>query len=614
MCGIVGWINLQGNISDNREIIEQMSETLHYRGPDEYGYYVSKNALLSNRRLVVVDPKGGAQPMTRNHRDNLYTIVYNGELYNTEDIRKMLLAKGYKFNSYSDTEVLLVSYIEWGPDCVKHLNGIYGFVIWDENKKELFMARDRLGVKPLFYSQRGDDFFFGSEIKAILAHPEVNPIIDETGLLEIFGLGPARSPGSGMFKGINEVRPGYCLLYKREGLKVWQYWFLESKEHEDDFETTIEKVRGLLIDTIERQLISDVPVCSFLSGGTDSSAISSIASKVFEREGKGKLKTFSIDYLDNEKYFTPTVFQPNSDPYWVTRMSNYLKTDHYNIVIDTPELSEYLRESVYANDYPGMADIDSSLYLFCREVKKHATVALTGECADEIFGGYPWYRREEDINASTFPWSKFVSDRRKVLSNELLNLPLEEYVEYNYKKTLSEVPKLDGESNYQSRMRELFYLNFQWFMITLLNRKDRMSMANSLEVRVPFANHRIVEYTWNIPPEFKFCDNMEKGFLRRALKGILPYDVLRRKKSPYPKTHNPSYTKAVQKWLKEIMGNKNAPLHQLINKRAVNDIIETAGASYTVPWFGQLMRGPQLMAYLIQLNIWLEDYKIILQI
>ncbi len=613
MCGIVGWINLKQNLSEQKQVIEKMSKTLRNRGPDESGYFISENALLSNRRLVVVDPTGGSQPMTKTVDGRDYTIVYNGELYNTDEIRQTLIVKGYSFKSYSDTEALLVSYLEWGPQCVDYLNGIFAFAVWDQTQKQLFIARDRMGVKPLFYTQSEGSLIFGSEIKALLAHPKVDPVVDQTGLLEIFGLGPARSPGNGIFKDIHEIRPGYCLTYSSSGLKAWQYWKLKNKPHSETLDDTVEHVQSLIIDAIKRQLISDVPVCTFLSGGTDSSAISAIASSVYREKGVGKLKTFSVDYQDNDKYFCPNRFEPNADSYWVNKMVEFTGSEHHYIFIDTPELASFLREAVIANDYPGMADIDSSLYLFCREVKKSATVALSGECADEIFGGYPWFRREQDINAGTFPWSKSVGSRRKILSRELAGLPLEDYVEAKYKESLREVPVTEDEPFCERRMRELFYLNFQWFMITLLNRKDRMSMANSLEVRVPFADHRIVEYTWNIPSAYKFVDNTEKGLLRRALQQILPHEIATRKKSPYPKTHHPGYTRAVQRWLEEILRDKSAPLHQLIDYAAAQDLVNTGGASYNAPWYGQLMRGPQLMAYLIQLNIWLEEYKIMLK-
>jgi len=610
MCGIVGWFDAQRDLSMEKETIERMTNTLIKRGPDDSGIYTSRHLLLGHRRLIVVDPEGGVQPMTRQLGDHSYTIVYNGELYNTEDLRKTLKQKGYRFKSYSDTEVLLVSYIEWKTDCVLYLNGIYAFAIWDEHEKTLFLARDRLGVKPLFYIFKGTTFLFGSEIKALLAHPEVEPAVEEKGLMEVIGLGPARSPGCGVFKDIHEIPPGYCLLCNPRGIRMKRYWQLKSEVHNEDLDTTVDHVKSLLIDAVERQLVSDVPVCTFLSGGLDSSAISAITARAFKRDGKGILNTYSIDYVDNELFFKPSEFQPNSDSHWSQRVADFIGSKQHNILIDTPRLVSALEDAVIANDLPGMADIDSSLYLFCKEVKKGATVALSGECADEIFGGYPWFRRAEDINADTFPWSKSTKERKQILSKEFNNLPLEDYVAAKYQETLKEMPKLEGESQREQRMRELFYLNLKWFMITLLNRKDRMSMANSLEVRVPYADHRIVEYVWNIPWEMKYCDSIEKGLLRRALKGILPKDVLMRRKSPYPKTHNPAYLKAVQKWMREILQDPTSPILQIVDIDKVTEIVETGGAAFGKPWFGQLMTGPQLIAYLIQVNIWMKEYNI----
>ena len=610
MCGIVGWINYDVDLQDKTKVIQKMTDTLAKRGPDTEGFYMNPNTLFGHRRLVVVDPEGGKQPMTKRLGDLEYTIIYNGELYNTEDLRKKLIEKGYKFESYSDTEVLLTAYIEWGPDCVDELNGIFAFGIWDASQKRLFMARDRLGVKPLFYTLKGDSFIFASELKALLAHPEMEAILTDEGIMEIFGLGPARSPGNGVFKGVHELPPGYCLLYNYDGLKLREYWKLESKPHEEDLETTVEHTRGLLIDAVVRQLVSDVPVCTFLSGGLDSSAISSIAAQHFLADGKGMLETYSIDYVDNDIFFKPTEFQPDSDEIWIKKMTQYIGSKHNRILIDTPQLVEALEEAVKANDLPGMADVDSSLYFFCKEVRKNSTVALSGECADEIFGGYPWFRREEDISANTFPWSKATVERKALLGKDFSRLPVEDYVQDKYETSLKEVPRLYGETQAQHRMREIFYLNLKWFMVTLLNRKDRMSMANGLEVRVPFADHRIVEYAWNIPWEMKFCDDREKGLLRRAFKGILPKDVLERKKSPYPKTHNPAYTKALQRQLKMVLMNPTSPILQLVNKEAIWNIAETGGAAFGKPWFGQLMTGPQLMAYLIQVNTWLKLYNV----
>ncbi|HSQ89411.1 asparagine synthase (glutamine-hydrolyzing) [Romboutsia sp.] len=610
MCGITGWINNTENISSKTKIIENMTETLSNRGPDSFGTYVSVNALLGHRRLTIVDPEGGLQPMTRIIGDNKYTIVYNGELYNTEDVRLKLKAKGYTFKAYSDTEVLLVSYIEWGQDCLKHINGIFAFGIWDENNKSLFLARDPLGVKPLFYSVKGDNLLFASEIKALLKHPIIERIVDKEGLLDIFGLGPARSLGSGIFRDIKEIPPAYCMFYKDGRFNLREYWTLSARHHKEDIDTTTDHVRSLLVDAIERQLVSDVPVCTFLSGGLDSSAISTIAANSFKCDGKEVLNTFSIDYKDNDKYFKSNEYQPNSDAIWAEKMADFIGSNHHNIILNNEDLVSSLKDSVLAMDLPGMADVDSSLYLFCKEVRKKSTVALSGECADEIFGGYPWYTRPQDINSNTFPWSKSVDHRKNILSKEFKNLPLEEYVNEKYIDTIKKVPKLPGESHEESRMRELFYLNIKWFMITLLNRKDRMSMANGLEVRVPFADYRLVEYAFNIPNEMKFCDGREKGILRRALRGILPDDIIYRKKSPYPKTHHTQYTKAVQQWMREILNDKNSPILNLIDINVVNEIVESGGTSFTKPWFGQLMTGPQLIAYLIQLDTWMREYNV----
>lgn len=611
MCGIVGWVNYEVNLQDKSKIMKKMTDTLSKRGPDAEGYYFNTNAAFGHRRLIVVDPEGGGQPMTKRLGDFEYTIIYNGELYNTEDLRNKLLEKGYEFEGYSDTEVLLTAYIEWGPDCVEELNGIFAFGILDEKEGRLFMARDRLGVKPLFYALRGNSFVFASELKALLSHPDIEAVISEEGIMEIFGLGPARSPANGVFKGIKELPPGYCLIYNEyDGIRIREYWKLVSKPHEEDLETTVAHTRSLVLDAVVRQLVSDVPVCTFLSGGLDSSAISAIAANHFREAGKGTLETYSIDYVDNDLFFKPTEYQPDADHVWVKKMCQHIGSSHNRILIDTPQLLAALEDAVTANDLPGMADVDSSLYLFCRAVKEKSTVALSGECADEIFGGYPWFRRSEDISANTFPWSKATAERSRLLKGELSGLPIEAYVASRYEEALREVPRLEGETEMQHRMRELFYLNLKWFMVTLLNRKDRMSMANGLEVRVPFADHRIVEYAWNIPWEMKFCDEREKGLLRRALNGILPQEVIERKKSPYPKTHNPGYTKALQRQLKMLLLKPSTPLLQLIDKKAVMEIAETGGAAFGKPWFGQLMTGPQLMAYLIQVNTWLELYRI----
>jgi len=610
MCGIAGLVNFKDNIVQDKNILERMVKTLEKRGPDAKGYYISSNVLLGHRRLIVVDPKGGIQPMTKIFEGKKYTLVYNGELYNTEDLRKELKQEGFTFDSYSDTEVLLTAYICFGKECINKLIGIFAFGIFDEDKSEVFLARDQMGVKPLFYTMKENTLIFGSEIKTILANPKIKREINREGLTELFGLGPAITPGGAIFKDIKEIAPANCLLISSDNtIKTWEYWSLEAKEFKETEEEAIIHTRDLLIDAINRQLVGDVPICTFLSGGLDSSAISAIAAKSFKDKGK-KLTTYSIEYEDNDKYFKSSLFQPTSDEYFADVMAKFIDSNHRKVVLDHSNLALALKDAVIARDLPGMADIDSSLLLFCKEIRKDFVVGLSGECADEIFGGYPWFTRDEMFYLDTFPWARFVNNRKVIVNDNLKNMKIEELVRAQYEKSLSKVPHLDNESKRDYRMKEISYLNLKWFMVNLLNRKDRASMYNSLEVRVPFADIRLVEYAFNMPSEIKLYKGREKGLLRAALEGILPKDIIYRKKSPYPKTHNPVYTDIVCGMMTKILDDKSSPIHEIIDDNAIREIIETKGDSYKTPWYGQLMTGPQLIAYLIQINIWLKEYNI----
>lgn len=614
MCGIVGWTDFNGTLTKEAGVLMAMAEKLSKRGPDASGYWFSEEAALGHQRLVVVDPEGGRQPMMRMKGSKQYVLVYNGELYNTEELRKELEQRGCFFEGWSDTEVLLNAYMEWGEACLEKLNGIFAFAVWDAERKTLFLARDRIGVKPLFYSKKGSVFFFASEIKAILAHPTVTPKINREGLAEIFALGPARTPGHGVFLGISELKPGYCMLIDRYGTKVKQYWSLISHSHEESFDKTAAHVRELLYDSIKRQLVSDVPLCTLLSGGLDSSAITAVAAQVYQNEKMEPIRTFSVDYIGNEQHFQPSVFQPNADAPWVDRVSQYLGTDHTSCFIDTPELAEALFPAVIARDLPGMADVDSSLLLFSRWIKQRATVGLSGECADEVFGGYPWFYRSAEGSGDTFPWSQRIDDRLKLFSHELLDaIRPKNYIAARYEEALDEVPRFQGDTKEEAGMRELFYLNLTRWMPTLLDRKDRMSMAAGLELRVPFCDHRLVEYAWNVPWEMKNYKNREKGLLRQALTGLLPEDVLWRKKSPYPKTHNPSYIEAVRGLTLAMLEDPDSPLLPLIRKADVQELALSIKKDTNLPWFGQLMNAPQLLAYLLQVNYWLKEYQVIIE-
>lgn len=613
MCGIVGWSNLKNNIRDYSDIMDEMIDTLKLRGPDSAGLKTYNHALMGHRRLIIVDPTGGMQPMTKIINNKEYTICYNGELYNTEEVRSDLISKGYKFDSYSDTEVLLTSYIEYGQKCADYLNGIFAFGIWDEYNQELFLCRDQLGIKPLFYSYIDGNLIFASEIKALLKHPYIDSIVDRDGLIELISLGPARTLNGAIFKDIKEIPPAHYLLFNKRGINLNEYWKLETMEHEDDIDTTKKKVREMLVEIIENQLVSDVPVCTFLSGGLDSSVISSVAFDKFKKDGLGVLNTFSIDYKDNEKYFKKNLYEPNSDPEYVKRMVEFLGSNHHNIVLNNIDLAHALDDATKAADLPGMADVDSSLYLFAKEVRKYATVALSGECADEVFGGYPWFTREYD-SIEIFPWANSIEYRKNILKPSLKDLPIEEYVKQTCRDSINKIDKLPKESHDDRIIRELTYLNIKYQMLTLINRKDRMTMSNSLEGRVPYADKRLVQYAFNFPKDIKLLHGREKGLLREAVRGIVPDEIIDRKKSPYPKTHNPEYTREVSNMLKKILEDKSSPIHQIIDYDFVSNIVDTGGKSFKEPWYGQLMTGPQVIAYLIQLNNWMKFYNVKLDI
>jgi asparagine synthase (glutamine-hydrolysing) len=611
MCGIVGFCSYEANFLERREFwtktIAEMRESVAHRGPDSAGEYLCKHAGFGHARLSIRDPALGTQPMVRTAAGADYVIVYNGEIYNVDEIKPHLLQAGYKFETTSDTEVILYAYMEYGEDFVSMLNGIFAFAVWDGAKKQLVLYRDRLGVKPLFYTVKDNILVFGSEIKALFRHPSVIPEIDIDSFREIFGTGPARTPGNGVFKGIFEVLPGHCRVFSERGFPDICYWELEAREHTDSYEQTLETVSFLVRDAITRQMVSDVPVCSFLSGGIDSSIVTAAASDFLQNNGS-KLNTFSFDFRDNDAYFRANTFQPERDRPYVDMMLMEYDLNHTYLECSEEELVRLLCTVVDSKDLPGMADVDASLLYFCSLVSRHNKVALTGECADEIFGGYPWFYRDELMYADGFPWSSDISARTAVLSSDFAGeLRLREYVGDKYLDSVKSVPVLHGEDHSDALRRKITYLNVKWFMQTLLDRMDRMSMFCGLEARVPYADHRIVEYVNNVPWDMKYRNGVAKSLLREACGDLLPQEILMRRKSPYPKTYHPNYERLLSLTLREIINDPNSPISPLIDRKKALMFLE-APAEYGKPWFGQLMAAPQLMAYLIQVNYWLEKY------
>ena len=617
MCGIAGFCNPYQDLETEAfkwsSTLERMNHVQKHRGPNEDGTLLTKHCGLAQVRLSIIDLKTGHQPMTRTWQGKTCSIAYNGEIYNMHTLKKELELHGFSFQTTSDTEVILAGYLLYGTSFFPKLNGIFSFAIWDCWNETLILCRDALGVKPLFFTLRENFLIFSSEIKGIFEFPGISPELDTQSLCEIFALGPAKTSGSGVFRNILELKPGHYIRWGYDGWRQEAWWKLESHLHTDSTEETVEKTRELLLSAIKGQMLSDIPISTFLSGGVDSSLVTAICSKELEKKGK-QLTTFSFDFEGNNQYFQSNDFQPTQDRHWVDIMVNQFNTNHHYLECNNQSMADFLYRAVDARDLPCMADVESSMLYFCSLVKDYNQVTLTGECADEIFGGYPWFHKKEALEQDCFPWSPSMEPRKALLKDEILYLlPLEEYAKDAYLNTIHETPKLEGESKIEARRREIGYLNLRWFMQTLLDRMDRTSMHCGLEARVPFADPRIVQYLWNVPWELKCLDHQAKGLLRRASKGILPDEVLYRRKNPYPKTYNPGYETLINQRLSDILDDTSSPIHQLIDAKKVRQFLKTK-SDYGKPWYGQLMAGPQMTAYLLQINYWLKTYHIRLKL
>lgn len=613
MCGIAGFYNSDGRYSVNEKywenILDKMNEVQKHRGPDDEGNLITPKCGLAHVRLSIIDIDNGHQPMVRTEGERKCAIVYNGEIYNMKELREHLSYVGTHFMTHSDTEVILAGYMRYGEKFIKRLNGIFAMAIWEYDNEILLLIRDRIGVKPLFYSDSGSDIVFSSEIKGIFEHPDITPEINLLSMQILWGLGPAKPQGSGVFKNIKELKPGHMLVIQNGEVKDKVYWKLISQPHEDSEEQTIAKTEWLIEDSVNKQMLSDIPISTFLSGGVDSSLVTAICGERLKRQGK-TLNTFSFDFEGNDKYFKSNSFQPSQDRPWVDKMVEYTGTNHRYLECDSDNLESYLYKAVDARDLPCMADVESSMMYFCNKVTEYNKVTLTGECADEIFGGYPWFHRKEMFDAGTFPWAMDLSPRIDMLKPEVAEeLDIENFVKGVYEDTVSQTPYLRGEKGIERRRREISYLNLKWFMTTLLDRMDRTSMHCGLEARVPFADHRIVEYVWNVPWDIKYRKCVVKGLLRAAGEKFLPYDVLYRKKSPYPKTYNPDYEKSLLEQVMTVTSDANATLNVFVDRKKIEEWNKTP-SDYGKPWYGQLMAGPQMLAYILQMDYWLKKYNI----
>lgn len=597
MCGIVVIGNYFQNLPKNDEKIKKMASLLKYRGPDQEGFLWNSHCLMAHRRLSIIDLKTGNQPLSYTYQGHEYHIVYNGEIYNMIELKNKLISLGYSFSTTSDTEVLLVSFIEWKEKCLDYLEGIFAFAIDDGER--LFLARDPLGVKPLFYYINNNTIVAASEIKCLLSYIG-KAVVDKNGIKELLGLGPSLTPGHTIYKNIFSLRAGHYMYFDHQPC-IERYWMLKDQEHKDNLFQTIQKVRELVIDSVQKQLLSDVPLSTMLSGGLDSSIITAIASQYIQ-----DLSTYSITYEDQEKYFQSYAYQTTMDDDYIKEMVERYQTKHHKVILTQEELMNSLKESLIARDMPGMADIDSSFLLFSHQISKNHKVCLSGECADEIFGGYPWFYKAELYNQPFFPWMRDLDLKIDLFNDKVKALNLKNYIIQRYQESLSEIQT-------DNKKKQLIYLNTEWFMQTLLTRADSQTMRSSIEVRVPFASTEILQYLYNMPIEYMFYGNEEKGILRKAFEDFLPNDIAHRKKNPYPKTHSPIYTQLISQKLKESFNDPSNILYSFFNKDKLIEFVESGGKSFQSPWFGQLMMGPQLMAYFYQIYLWGKIYKIELE-
>jgi len=614
MCGIAGWISYDRDLCGESEkrILAAMTSTMERRGPDAGGLWVDRHVGFGHRRLAVIDIEGGVQPMlAEDCEKTVASLIFAGEIYNFVELREQLIVLGHTFRTRSDTEVILRGYLQWGAEVAERLNGMFSFAIWDTRTEELLLVRDRMGVKPLFYYPTADGVLFGSEPKAILAHPDVRPEVDLDGLREVLVLvkNPERTPYAGM----HEVRPGQIVRVTRSGLVKTRYWQLTAHEHEHDLHRTIKTVRELLDDIVQRHVVADVPLCSLLSGGLDSSAVTALADRAMRKEHGSHIRSFSVDFVNQDQYFLPGALHKASDTPFVHDFVQYIGTDHTEVVLDSSQLADGRLNStvLHACDFPPNSttvDMFASLYRLCEVIKTQSTVALSGESADEVFGGYPWFHDPQAVAAGTFPWLAFrgtAMDTANVLDKDLLErLNLPEFQAESYLRAIAETPRLKDDDPTERRMREVSYLHLTRFVQFLLDRKDRMSMAVGLEVRVPYCDHRLVDYVFNIPWRMKSFDGREKSILRAAAGELLPGSIIERQKSPYPSTQDPAYEISVRDQVASVMDDPRDPITPLLDRAAVDEILARPVGN------ASLMSDRRGLECVRSLSTWFKEYGV----
>lgn len=555
--------------------------------PDETGVMFTDLFALGHKRLCIRDKTNGHQPMSEyNHH-----LAFCGQIYNIKEIQD-------NKSEHSDTKGLLKCLINLQEAAFDKLNGSFSFVYI--NNDTVYAVRDHIGSKPLYYSFIDDDIIISTNIKGILEYG-VEAVMGQLEICNLLGLSPSHKPGHTLYKGIYEIKPGHYLKFnKKDGIKMVKYFDVKREPHIMDYQSTVDYVRYLVKDSVEKELVSDYGISCLLSGGLDSSIVGAIAS-----DKVSKLKTYSIDYEDNNIDFKPNEFEKSRDAEFIPFMINKYDLNHTSNLIDNCTIIDYLKSCVELRDGPGMADIDASLLYLCKEVGNNYKCTLTGECADELFGGYAWFKNPD---LSTFPWIRNLDYRLSLVNKKILDkVDVKKFVDDTLKEAIKEAPVDENDNEKQKKELQMNYLNLKFVMTQLLDRMSSIGAGVNVEGRIPFADKRIVKFAYNIPYEYKCYNGIEKGILRDAFKDILPEEIVNRRKSPYPKSQAKSYHNKIKREFEKLF-SKDSRIFEIFDKQKLFELLDKD--EMDCPWYGQLMRYDSFLGYLLQVNYWLEKYNV----
>lgn len=575
MAGIAGMVSASEDILQKSVNICAMSEAIRTRGASGAGHYISPHAAFL-RRIGPFGPKSGSSFVTELFIEGkTYVLTLDGTIYNKKELSCDLEALGIRCSVLNCSEILIHAYVKWKEKLFSKINGSFAFALWIQEDDTLILVRDHHGTKPLYYSITEQILIFASNIKGITCHPLFETSLDIEGLSELICLSPRHTPGCGVIKGIHQVRPGHYLHFSRDGAKTVRYWILDKAEHEDDLMQTLETIRDLVVDSVKRQMYSDVPLCGFLSGGLYSSLITAIVADYPMLLNSSIYNTWSVDFERSNRYLRFKGQSNDSDIPWIRWVCRRAQTRHHYIILSSSDMTESLLEAEEARGIPGMPDYDTSLLLLCRELQKDYNIVLSGDCSDEVFGSGIRIGEHFATGKKRLPWTSNLAEKISIFKNDIVDLikPYE-FIEKCYEEALTDYPKFAVHDTCLKKENEAQWFSLYWNLPCYLERLDKMSMAFGLETRVPFCDARLTEYFWNIPQELKRLNNMDRGLLREAMRGYLPSDILERKKNPYPRFHDPDYETRIKNMLSETVLDPCSPIKYLLNLKTLESMMK----------------------------------------